>query len=79
MQISNRAYSCRQIFMGANKQKLYSFRTDDELIEKLNILAERHSRTRNKEIEYALKQYVAACEQEEGRINTGKLSVSKIG
>lgn len=69
----------KEKFMGANKQKLYSFRTDDELIEKLNILAERHSRTRNKEIEYALKQYVAACEQEEGRTNTGKLSVSKIG
>ena len=48
--------------MGANKQKLYSFRTDDELIEKLNILAERHSRTRNKEIEYALKQYIAEYE-----------------
>lgn len=65
--------------MGANKQKLYSFRTDDELIEKLNILAEQHSRTRNKEIEYALKLYVEKCEQEEGRTNTDKLSVSKIG
>lgn len=69
----------KEKIMGEHKQKLYSFRTDDELIEKLNILAERHSRTRNKEIEYALKQYVAACEQEEGKTNTGKLSVSKIG
>lgn len=64
--------------MGENKQKLYSFRTEDELIEKLNILAKKHSRTRNKEIEYALKLYVEKCEQEEGRV-TGKLSVSKIG
>ena len=65
--------------MGEHKQKLYSFRTNDEIIKKLNAIAEEHNRTRNKEIEYALKQYVAACEQEEGRINTGKLSVSKIG
>lgn len=64
--------------MGEHKQKLYSFRTDDELIEKLNIIAEKHSRTRNKEIEYALKKYVEQYEQEEGRINNSKLSVSKI-
>ena len=64
--------------MGEHKQKLYSFRTDDELIEKLNIIAEKHNRTRNKEIEYALKLYVEKCEQEEGKVNTGKLSVSKI-
>lgn len=65
--------------MGANKQKLYSFRTDDELIEKLNIIAEKHNRTRNKEIEYALKLYVEKCEKEEGKINNNKLSISKIG
>jgi predicted transcriptional regulator len=64
--------------MGEHKQKLYSFRTDDELIEKLNIIAEKHSRTRNKEIEYALKKYVEQYEQEEGRINNSKLSVTKI-
>ena len=65
--------------MGEHKQKLYSFRTDDELIEKLNVIAEKHNRTRNKEIEYALKLYVEKCEQEEGKTNKGKLSVSKIG
>ncbi len=64
--------------MGEHKQKLYSFRTDDELIEKLNIIAEKHSRTRNKEIEYALKKYVEQYEQEEGKINNSKLSVTKI-
>ena len=64
--------------MGEHKQKLYSFRTDDELIEKLNIIAEKHSRTRNKEIEYALKKYVEQYEQEEGKINNSTLSVTKI-
>ena len=62
--------------MGQNKQKLYSFRTEDELIEKMNVLAERHSRTRNKEIEYALKLYIQKCEKEEGRINN-TLSISQ--
>lgn len=64
--------------MGEHKQKLYSFRTNEELIEKMNILAERHSRTRNKEIEYALKLYIEQCEREEGKVNN-TLSAIKIG
>ena len=48
--------------MGEHKQKLYSFRTNDELIKKLNAIAEEYNRTRNKEIEYALKQYIAEYE-----------------
>lgn len=51
--------------MGEHKQRLFSFRTEEELIEKLNILAKKHSRTRNKEIEYALKLYVEKCRLEE--------------
>ena len=48
--------------MGEHKQKLYSFRTNDEIIKKLNAIAEEHNRTSNKEIEYALKQYIAEYE-----------------
>ena len=54
--------------MGKNLQKLYSFRTDEELIQKLNIISNEHSRTRNKEIEYALKLYVKEYEQKYGEI-----------
>lgn len=54
--------------MGKNLQKLYSFRTDETLIQKLNIISSEHSRTRNKEIEYALKLYVKDYEQEHGEI-----------
>lgn len=54
--------------MGKNLQKLYSFRTDETLIQKLNIISNEHSRTRNKEIEYALKLYVKDYEQEHGEI-----------
>lgn len=61
--------------MGKNLQKLYSFRTNDELIEKLNIIAEKHSRTRNKEIEYALKQYVENYETQEGKINLKNINI----
>lgn len=62
--------------MGKNLQKLYSFRTNDELIEKLNIIAEKHSRTRNKEIEYALKQYVENYETQEGKINLKNININ---
>lgn len=61
--------------MGEHKQKLFSFRTNDELIEKLNIIAEKHSRTRNKEIEYALKQYVEDYETQEGKINLKNINI----
>lgn len=54
--------------MGKNLQKLYSFRTDETLIQKLNIISKEHSRTRNKEIEYALKLYVKNYEKENGEI-----------
>ena len=62
--------------MGEHKQKLFSFRTNDELIEKLNIIAEKHSRTRNKEIEYALKQYVEDYETQEGKINLKNININ---
>lgn len=54
--------------MGKNLQKLYSFRTDDELIIKLNIIAEENSRTRNKQIEHILKAYVKEYEKNHGTI-----------
>lgn len=61
--------------MGKNLQKLYSFRTSDEVIEKLNIIAENHSRTRNKEIEFALKQYIKKYENEEGEITLKNINI----
>lgn len=66
--------------MGKNLQKLYSFRTDEEIINKMSDIAKKHSRTRNKEIEYALKLYIEQYEKEHGRVKTDtELSVSKIG
>lgn len=58
--------------MGKNLQKLFSFRTDDSIIEKLNFIAEYNTRTRNKEIEHVLKQHIKNFE-----CNIGKLEIDE--
>lgn len=52
--------------MDKHKQKLYSFRTSEYIINQLNELAKINNRTRNKEIEYALIKYI---EQNKKEIN----------
>lgn len=64
--------------MGKHLQKLYGIRTDDETMEKLTIIALNHSRTRNKEIEFVLKEYVKYVERNEGTININNVQVKKI-
>ena len=55
--------------MGKNKTKVTGFRIEDEsILTKLNIIAKENCRTRNKEVEYALKQYVLNYELEHGTI-----------
>lgn len=55
--------------MGLNKTKVTGFRIEDEkILIKLNIIAKRNCRTRNKEVEYALKKYVNDYEQQNGTI-----------
>lgn len=57
--------------MGANKVKVTGFRIEDEsILEKLNIIAKNNCRTRNKEVEYALKKYVESYEEINGEIKT---------
>lgn len=56
--------------MGKNKVKVTGFRIEDEsILEKLQIIATENCRTRNKEVEYALKQYVQNYEKKNGNIN----------
>ena len=47
---------------------LFSLRVSEELLDKVKQLAAAHKRSANKEIEFALEQYVAAYEQEHGSI-----------
>ncbi len=55
--------------MGKNKTKVTGFRIEDTtILKKLNIIAEKNYRTRNKEVEYALKTYVEQYEKEHGPI-----------
>lgn len=55
--------------MGENKVKVTGFRIEDtSILEKLNIIAKNNCRTRNKEVEYALKKYVQDYEKENGEI-----------
>ncbi|MFG6326572.1 MAG: hypothetical protein K1W00_06955 [Lachnospiraceae bacterium] len=57
--------------MGKNKTKVTGFRIEDEtILDKLNIIAKNNCRTRNKEVEYALKQYVQNYERQNGEIST---------
>lgn len=55
--------------MGEYKNKAYPLRIDGTIMEKLRIIAERNSRTKNKEIEYALRKYVDVYEAQHGEIN----------
>ena len=54
--------------MGKNLKKLYSFRTDDIIIKKLNYIAEQNTRTRNQEIEMLIKNHIKKYELENGEI-----------
>lgn len=60
--------------MGKNLQKLYGFRTDDELIKRLDRVALKEHRNRNKQIEYILDMYITDYEkreEREGKENVG--------
>lgn len=66
--------------MGKNLQKQFSFRTDDDLILKINYIAEHNTRTRNKEIEHVLKNHVSEFEKEHGELiikDNGQIELAK--
>ena len=54
--------------MGEYKNKAYPLRIDGRLMEKLKIIADENNRTKNKEIEYALRKYVDIYEAQHGEI-----------
>lgn len=54
--------------MGEYKNKAYPLRIDGRLMEKLSVIARDHNRTKNKEIEYALRKYVDIYEAQHGEI-----------
>lgn len=54
--------------MGKNLQKLYSFRTNDELIKKLDYISNCEKRTRNNLIEVTLGKLITEFENIHGEI-----------
>ena len=63
--------------MGQNKVKVTGFRIEDEtILEKLNIIAQNNCRSRNKEVEYALKKYVNDYENKNGNIKVSMLKMN---
>lgn len=64
-------------FMPSDKPKIV-IRTEQETIDKLDIIAKEQNRSRANLAEYILKDFISQYEKENGRINNGKLSVTKI-
>ena len=56
-----------------------TLRIEQEYIDKLKVIADENERSLNQEIVFTLRQRIKEYEEQKGRINTGKLSVSKIG
>nr|DAO76550.1 MAG TPA: antitoxin [Cressdnaviricota sp.] len=63
--------------MPSDKPKIV-IRTEQETIDKLDIIAKEQNRSRANLAEYILKDFISKYEKENGRINNSKLSVSKI-
>ena len=63
--------------MPSDKPKIV-LRTEQETIDKLDIIAKEQNRSRANLAEYILKDFISQYEKENGRINNGKLSVTKI-
>lgn len=55
--------------MGQNKVKVTGFRIYDEnILNKLDIIANKNMRNRNQEVNYALQKYITNYEAEHGEI-----------
>ena len=56
------------VIIMANYYTPFSLRVSEEILEKIKRIAGRNHRSANKEIEFALEQYIAAYEKEHGEI-----------
>ena len=57
------------VIVMANYYTPFSLRVSEEILGKIKWVAAKHHRSVNKEIEFALEQYLAAYEKEYGKIN----------
>ena len=54
--------------MGKNLKPQFSFRTDKEIIRKIEYIAKQETRNRNQQVEHLLKKCVEEFEQEYGKL-----------
>jgi len=69
-----------EVFMGKNLQKLYSFRTNEDIIKKIEYIADLNTRNRNQQIEHLLKECINDFELKNGQLvmeEDGSISISK--
>ncbi len=64
--------------MPSNKPKIVIY-TEEEIIEKLDLIASKQNRSRGNMGETIIKEYIERYEKENGRINSAELSITKIG
>ena len=57
--------------MSGNYYPPFSLRISENLLEKIKLIADRNKRSANKEIEFALEQYIRKYENDNGLIETG--------
>lgn len=57
--------------MGKYKNKTYPLRIDDDLMEKVKIIAEKEDRPVSRQLERIIKQYIEQYEHEHGNIPSG--------
>ncbi len=64
--------------MSTEKPRLVIY-TDQETLNKLDIIAKTQNRSRGNLSDTILKDYIRSYEEEHGRINSAELSVTKTG
>lgn len=62
--------------MGKYKNKAYSLRIDNDLMEKIRTIAEREDRAINKQIERMLRTEVEDYEKDHGAINVKNINIT---
>lgn len=63
-------YHLGGVFMAAQEQDApFSVRIEKNIMDKMRILAKENGRSLNKQIEYAVKQYLKVYEAENGEVN----------
>lgn len=54
--------------MGKNLEPQFTFRCDKKTMDKLGYIANAHTRTRNQEMKYIIKEYIMSYESSHGEI-----------